>query len=80
MKRFPIIIFILGLLLLALYLITPDKYEACHSDLIIAGYNNSQNCLPDIVYQLAEAAKYVGIGCIFVAATLKFYLEEIKET
>ena len=76
MKPLPKIIFVLGLLLIVFKFAVPNKYRDCHSDLIIAGFSDSQNCLPDFIYQISEASVYVGIFCIFGSFTLNEVLIE----
>jgi len=73
MKLLPKIIFILGLLLIVFNFAVPENYSNCHTDLIIAGHNDSQSCLPDIVYQISDASFYAGLICIFAS----FILNEI---
>ncbi len=75
MKLFPKILMIIGFVLFILGALTPNNYSACHSDLIIAGYNDTQSCLPDVVYQFGEVSFFVGIVCIFAS----FYINEKPE-
>ncbi len=55
--RFSKVILILGIALLITGALTPNDYNGCHSDFEIAG----QICYPDFVYEIGEAAFYVGI-------------------
>ena len=76
MNNFTKIILVLGILLLIFSFAIPNNYENCHSDLIIAGYNDSQSCYSDLVYQISEAAMFVGIICIFSVPILKESFED----
>ena len=80
MNNLAKITLILGILLLIFSFAIPDNYEICHSDLRIAGYNDSQNCYSDLVYQISEAAMFVGIICIFSAPILKEFFDDTDKS
>jgi hypothetical protein len=68
METMPKILIIMGIILIAFCFVIPGSYDACHSDLIISGYNDSQNCFPDFVYQLRDASGFIGLGCLSTVA------------
>lgn len=76
----PKSVFIIGLFLVIFPFIVLNNYEFCHSDFSIAGYDNSQNCLPVYVRQLKELSLFLGIGCIIWAAILKETSEGVSES
>ena len=70
----------MGIFSIAFCFIIPGSYAACHSDLVIAGFNDSQNCLPDFVYQFKEASGFIGLGCLSVAAIAAILKVDQKES
>jgi hypothetical protein len=76
----PKILFIMGIFSIAFCFVIPGSYDACHSDLIIVGYNDSQNCFPNFVYQLRDASIFIGLGCLSVAAIASILKVNQKES
>ncbi len=78
MNCFAKILLIIGFGLLTIFILTPNNYDACHSDLTLPDFS-SQICFPDFVYQFKEISLFGGICCIFSSFIFFEEMEKPKD-